>query len=413
MLLVQGEILQVDMQELLNATTANVKDIWIGNALSLSDQGMQHDSRIPASQAQTIIPHNATFQIEDLDTYDSDCDDLSISEEESRSKISKKEKDPKAVKQNISHKPIDYEKLNRLTEDSGKRFTPQQELLAEQAFWLRNCSQLMNFVSKFLGTIRFKNDQIARIMGYGDYQLGNVISRLAKDGLARGIPRLKFQKDHLCSTCSLGKSKKSSHQPKAKDTNQEELYLLHMDLCGPMHMASINGKRYILVIVDDYSRFTWPVDLTLAMLSAYVPDMSLTTYADADHAGCHDTRRSTSESAQFLADKLVSWLSKKQKNYGFPFNKVPLYYDNKSAIALRCNNVQHSRSKHIDVRYHFIKKHMENGIVELYFVRTEYQLADIFTKPLPQDRFNFLIDKLGMKSMSPDTLKHLAEESDE
>ncbi|GKC90655.1 integrase, catalytic region, zinc finger, CCHC-type containing protein [Tanacetum coccineum] len=83
------------------------------------------------------------------------------------------------------------------------------------------------------------------------------INKLAKDGLARGIPILKFHKDHLCSARALGKSKKSSHQPKAKDTNQEKLYLLHMDLCGLMHMASINGKRYILVIVDDYSRFTW------------------------------------------------------------------------------------------------------------------------------------------------------------
>ncbi|GKB23114.1 retrovirus-related pol polyprotein from transposon TNT 1-94 [Tanacetum coccineum] len=83
------------------------------------------------------------------------------------------------------------------------------------------------------------------------------INKLAKDGLARGIPRLKFQKDHLCSACALGKSKKSSHQPKAKDTNQVKLYLLHMNLCGPMRVARINGKRYILVIVDDYSRFTW------------------------------------------------------------------------------------------------------------------------------------------------------------
>ncbi|GJX12551.1 retrovirus-related pol polyprotein from transposon TNT 1-94 [Tanacetum coccineum] len=77
------------------------------------------------------------------------------------------------------------------------------------------------------------------------------------DGLARGIPKLKFQKDHLCSACALGKSKKSSHQPKAEDINQEKLYILHMDLCGPMRVEIINGKKYILVIVDDYSRFTW------------------------------------------------------------------------------------------------------------------------------------------------------------
>nr|GEU58259.1 uncharacterized mitochondrial protein AtMg00810-like [Tanacetum cinerariifolium] len=116
-------------------------------------------------------------------------------------------------------------------------------------------------------------------------------------------------------------------------------------------------------------------------------DMSLTAYADADHAGCQDTRRSTSGSAQFLGDKLVSWSSKKQKStailsteaeyialsgccsqilwmrsqltdYGFQFNKIPLYCDNKSAIALCRNNVQHSRAKRIDVRFHFIKEHV-------------------------------------------------------
>ncbi|GJS95495.1 hypothetical protein Tco_0802463 [Tanacetum coccineum] len=170
--------------------------------------------------------------------------------------------------------------------------------------------------------------------------------------------------------------------------------------------------------------------------------MSLTLNADADHAGCQDTRRSTSGRAQFLGDKLVSWSLKKQKStaissteaeynalsgccsqilwmrsqltdYGFQFNKIPLYCANKSAIALCCNNVQHSRAKHIDIRYHFIKEQVENGIVELYFVRTKYQLADIFTKPLPRERFNFLIDKRGMKSISLEMLKCLAEETDE
>ncbi|GJT65107.1 retrovirus-related pol polyprotein from transposon TNT 1-94 [Tanacetum coccineum] len=83
------------------------------------------------------------------------------------------------------------------------------------------------------------------------------INHLARHGLVRGLPRLKFEKDHLCSACAMGKSKKQSHKPKSKDTNQEKLYLLHMDLCGPMRVASVNGKKYILIIVDDYSRFTW------------------------------------------------------------------------------------------------------------------------------------------------------------
>ncbi|GJZ84762.1 hypothetical protein Tco_0650101 [Tanacetum coccineum] len=138
--------------------------------------------------------------------------------------------------------------------------------------------------------------------------------------------------------------------------------------------------------------------------------ITLTAYADVDHVGCQDTRRSTSGSAQFLRDKLVSWSSKRKKrtaisNYGLKFIK--------SVILLCCNNFQHSRSKHIDVRYHFIKEQVENGVVELYFVRTEYPLADIFTKALPRERFNFLIEKLGLNIMSPETLKNLAKEEKE
>ncbi|GJR35963.1 hypothetical protein Tco_1211647 [Tanacetum coccineum] len=168
----------------------------------------------------------------------------------------------------------------------------------------------------------------------------------------------------------------------------------------------------------------------------YLKDSSiaLTTYADADHAGCQDTRRSTSSSMQLLGDRLVSWSSKRQKStaissmeaeyialfgccaqvlwmrsqltdYALRFNKIPMYYDNKSAISLCCKNVQNSQSKHIDIRFHFMKEQVENGVVELYFVNTEYQLADIFTKALSRDRIEFLINKLRMKSFLPDTLK--------
>ncbi|GJU67352.1 retrovirus-related pol polyprotein from transposon TNT 1-94 [Tanacetum coccineum] len=207
-------------------------------------------------------------------------------------------------------------------------------------------SQLTNFVNKFLGTVKFGNDHVAKILGYGDYQIGNVtisrvyyveglghnlfsvgqfcdsnlevafrqhtcfihnlegvdlltgsrgnnlyimsfgdmmasspicllskasktkswlwyrrlshlnfgaINHLARHGLVRGLPKLKFKMDHMCSTCAMGKSKNKSHTPKSEETNQEKLYLLHMDLCGPMRVASVNGKKYILVIVDDLS----------------------------------------------------------------------------------------------------------------------------------------------------------------
>ncbi|GJV72573.1 hypothetical protein Tco_1492568 [Tanacetum coccineum] len=134
--------------------------------------------------------------------------------------------------------------------------------------------------------------------------------------------------------------------------------------------------------------------------------IALTAYANADHAGCQDTRRSISRSMQLLGDRLLT-------DYGLGFNKIPMYCDNKSAIALCCNNVQHSRSKHIDIRFHFIKEQVENGVVELYFVNTEYQLADIFTKALGRERIEFLINKLGMRSFTPETLKQLADEAEE
>ncbi|GKC14369.1 retrovirus-related pol polyprotein from transposon TNT 1-94 [Tanacetum coccineum] len=100
-------------------------------------------------------------------------------------------------------------------------------------------------------------------------------------------------------------------------------------------------------------------------------------------------------------------------NYGFAYNYVPLYCDNKIAIALCCNNVQHSRSKHIDIQHHFIREQVENGVFELYFVRTEYQLAYIFTKAFPRERFEFILPRLGMKCMKPKTLKRLQDDKDE
>nr|GEW60126.1 hypothetical protein [Tanacetum cinerariifolium] len=117
-------------------------------------------------------------------------------------------------------------------------------------------------------------------------------------------------------------------------------------------------------------------------------------FSDADYVGCKDTFKSTFSGAQFLGEKLLS-------GYGFHFNKIPIYCDSKLAIAISCNPVQHSRTKHIVVRYHFIKEHIENGTIELYFVKMDYQLAYLFTKALPVDHFNYLVHRLGMRSLSP------------
>nr|GEV39495.1 ribonuclease H [Tanacetum cinerariifolium] len=810
------------------------------------------DPGILADQAQTIIPHNAAFQTGDLDTYDSDCDDLSTAqavlmanisnygsdvlsevpnfktylndmdnqsvhtlqdfeqspvvnftdneififkneskekenkymeneidlekknkelnniickvgqsaqtvyrnidlEEESRSKMSKKVKDPEVIANKISHKPIDYEKLNSPTNDFGKRFSPQQELSAEQAFWFhtlnptiepfytppvildvpselpkvslvnaslkklkfhltqfdsvvkkmttpnalvedyfeindlkaqlqdkdtnicklkdtlkslrkntkeenmnhdkcelepineelensmakllseneRLCNEINHvkrifkdqfdsikqtrvhhkehsdslinklnltsvenkdlkaqiqdkvFVitslknhlrklkgkeiventahipcattispgmfkldlvslppSKFLGTVRFENDQITRIMGYGDYQLGNVIiSRRQRLRVGYGTD------DYLSSTLDLGKfdakanigifigyapaekafkiynkrtqiisetiqvmfdelttmaseqfssgprlhfmtpatsstglvSKLVSRQPcippnrddwdrlfqpmfdeyfspltiavspvqeatapraevlddspvsisinkDAPSTNNVSLiklkliYKVKTDESGGVlkNKARLVAQVFRQEEGSDFEEsFAPPVDLTLAMLSAYVPGIRLSlpksTYKRRNRSfdtltepltWVSGTRRIPICHLQLMSMPItrgvrtLDVVHQEALNYGFQFNKVPMYCDNKSAIALFCNKVQHSGAKHIDVRYHFIKEQVENGIVELYFVWTEYQLADIFIKPLPRERFNFLINKL-------------------
>ncbi|GJS08399.1 retrovirus-related pol polyprotein from transposon TNT 1-94 [Tanacetum coccineum] len=149
----------------------------------------------------------------------------------------------------------------------------------------------------------------------------------------------------------------------------------------------------------DPTLFTRKEGKDIPMVQIYVDDI---IFASTDPSLCDIF-------ADIMSSKLFSWSSKKQKStaissieavyialfgyyaqslwmrsqltdYGFEFNKIPLYYDNKSAIYLCSNNFHYSRSKHIDVRYHFMKEQVKNGVVKLYFVRTEYQLANIFTK---------------------------------
>nr|GEX82400.1 retrovirus-related Pol polyprotein from transposon TNT 1-94 [Tanacetum cinerariifolium] len=106
----------------------------------------------------------------------------------------------------------------------------------------------------------------------------------------------------------------------------------------------------------------------------------------------------------------VMWMRTQLKDYGFNYNKIPLYCNSQSAIAISCNPVQHSRTKHIYTRYHFIKEQVENDIIELYFVRTEYQLANMFTKALPEDKFKDLVRRVGMRCLTPAKLKVLKNE---
>jgi hypothetical protein len=148
-------------------------------------------------------------------------------------------------------------------------------------------------------------------------------------------------------------------------------------------------------------------------------------YSDADWAGCKINRKSTSGTFQFLGRSLVSWASKKQnyvalstteaeyiaaghccaqflwmrqtlKDYGYKLTKVPLLCDNESAIRMADNPVEHSRTKHISIRYYFLRDHQQKGDIEIAYVNTKEQLADIFTKPLDEQTFTKLRHELNI-----------------
>ncbi|GJS11520.1 retrovirus-related pol polyprotein from transposon TNT 1-94 [Tanacetum coccineum] len=233
---------------------------------------------------------------------------------------------PSIVENGVT-RPKKYSELsakNKLFKQERKRAIAETKLFASNIeFRTMEVAFINLFRSSKLsyGIVKFRNDHMAKILGYGDYQIRNVMisrvyyveglghnlfsvgqfcdsnlevafrkhicfihnledvdlltgsrgnnlytlsfgdmmasSPISRHGLVRGIPKLKFEKVHLCYACAMGKSKKKPHKPKSEDTNQEKLYLLHMDLCGPMRVASVNGKKYILVIVNDYPRFTW------------------------------------------------------------------------------------------------------------------------------------------------------------
>ncbi|GKB91159.1 ribonuclease H-like domain-containing protein [Tanacetum coccineum] len=219
-----------------------------------------------------VITNNASYQADDLDAYDSDHDDITTAKVALMSNLS-------CYGSYVLSEVVQIF-LWYLDSGCSKHMTGDR-------------SQLTNFVHKFLDYVKFNNDQIAKIMGISKtnlytFSIGDMmasspicllskasktkswlwhrrlshlnfgaINYLAKQGLVRGLPKNKFKKDHMCLACAMGKSKKQTHKPKSEDTNQEKLYLLHMDLYEPMRIASVNRKKYILVIVDDYSQFTW------------------------------------------------------------------------------------------------------------------------------------------------------------
>nr|GEZ20663.1 copia protein [Tanacetum cinerariifolium] len=253
----------------------------------------------------------------------------------------------------------------------------------------RDRSRLMNFVKNFIGTVRFRNDHFGAIMGYGDYVIGDsVISRAY---YVEGLGHYIFSVGQFCNfdlevafrkhSCYVLDTVGVELIKGSRGSNLYTISIEDMMKSSPICLLSKGSKNKSWYQASPTKKHLEALKRVFRYIRGtinwglwYLKDtaMALTANADADYAGCQDTRR----------------------NYGFDFNKIPLYCDNRSAIALCCNNVQHSRSKHINIRHHFIREQVEKGVVELYFVTTDYQLADIFTKALPRERFEFLLPRL-------------------
>nr|GEU62105.1 retrovirus-related Pol polyprotein from transposon TNT 1-94 [Tanacetum cinerariifolium] len=339
-------------------------------------------------------------------------------------------------------------------------------------------SQLVNFVMRIWSLLSGNLHVLLEIFRVTIYSLTSYlnfdyINLLSKKDVMIGLPKLKYVKDQLCSSCEVNKAKRSSFKSKAVPSSKGMLNLLHMDLCGPMRVASINGKKYFLdkdqTVIRNKARLVakgyaqeeginfeksfspvarleavWifvacaahksfpnhQMDVKTAFLNGPLkeevhvaqpdgfvdPDhpkkakyaleilhkhgMEKGQSIDADHAGCIDTRKSTSRGIQFLGDKLVSWMSKKQDCTAMSSSEAEYM-----ALSASCAQVMWMMTKLQDYGLNY------NNIPLYYDSQTEYQFADMFTKALPEDRFKYLVRRIGMRCLTLAELEVLAKES--
>nr|GEV48927.1 retrovirus-related Pol polyprotein from transposon TNT 1-94 [Tanacetum cinerariifolium] len=288
-----------------------------------------------------------------------------------------------------------------------------------------NRALLINFVEKFLRTVRFDNNGFAVIAGYGDIRKSsktNVETSNNKIPLHEGEVfhevSKSFQEESSSSSLNddVQQSSKKVIVPSSNTQSISNNIVPNVNEASSSHnvfnerledayfdaIARIEAIRLFLV----YAFTVFQMDVKTVSLNGilkeevYVGQPSgffSKTYPDHVYA-LDKVLYGLKQAPRACCCAQVLWMRTQLTDYDFFYNKVPIYCDSKSAIAISCNPVHHTRTKYIDVRCHFIKGHVEEGIIELYFVGTEYQLADLFTKSLPEARFKFLVEKLGMMS---------------
>ncbi|GJU59936.1 hypothetical protein Tco_1237702 [Tanacetum coccineum] len=248
------------------------------------------------------------------------------------------------------------------------------------------------------------NDHVAKILGYGNYQIRNVTismvyyvdDRPAPEVIAPIAEVSSFRKPDASTVFNLPQQRLTQDAPSPRKPTENTIHAKEKNECfkyrtigETSHRACTSGCMQLL----GERLVSWSAkrQKSTAMSSTEVEYIAL--------SGC---------CAQVL------WMRSQLTDYGLGFNKIPMYCDKKAPLpyAATMFNIN-SRSKHIDINFHFIKEQVKNGVVGLYFVNMEYQLVDIFTKAIGRERIEFLINKLGMRSFTPKTLKQLADEAEE
>ncbi|GJZ69968.1 putative ribonuclease H-like domain-containing protein [Tanacetum coccineum] len=274
------------------------------------------------------------------------------------------------------------------------------------------------------------------------------LNKLVKGNLVRGLPSKSFKNDHTCVACQKGKQHKASCKAKIDRYVTHPLHTLHMDLFGPTSVRSINHASYCLVITDDCyavcvcSRFqvtpkTSHLNAVKRIfkylkgkpnLGLWYPresPLNLEAFSDSDYGGSNLDRKSTTGGCQFLGQRLISWQCKKQTivatstteaeyvaaanccgqvlwvqnqllDYGFNFMNTKIHIDNESTICIVKNPVYHSKTKHIEIRHHFIRDCYEKKLISVEKIHTDLNVADLLTKPFDGPRFNYLVVSIGM-----------------
>ncbi|GJT23501.1 retrovirus-related pol polyprotein from transposon TNT 1-94 [Tanacetum coccineum] len=269
-----------------------------------------------------------------------------------------------------------------------------------------------------LATIDENSTLWNRRLGHANMRL---IQSLASKELVRNLPKLKFDQ-HFCDACKMGKQGHTSHKAKNIVSTTRCLELLHMDLFEAPKTSYLEAVKRIFRYIKGTTH--------LGLWYPKGTGIETVVYADSDHAGDYVDRKSTSGICTFVGCCLTSWFSKKQTalaisttkaeyvsagkacqqalwmkqaliDYDVRLDDVPIMCDNKGAIDLSKNPVQHSRTKHIEIRHHFLCDNVQKGHISIEKVPSVDNIADILTKPLKRESFNYLRLGLGMMEHIP------------